>query len=68
MELLTLIILGGSVLAAAATGAEIQRRLLAKGGRWLPSTIMAGLSGYAVLIAVPATYIAIGGIILDIVR
>ncbi len=62
MEVLTIAILIGSVIAAAAVNAEVQRRLLVQGGRWFPSTIKSGLSGFAVMIGIVGTYFAIGGI------
>lgn len=67
MEVLAITILIGSVFVAAAVNAEVQRRLLAQGGRWLPSTIESRLSGFAAMIGIVAAYFAIGSIIRHIV-
>lgn len=63
MDMLTIAILIGCTFAAAAVNAEVQRRLLAKGGRWLPSTIKSGLSGFAVMIGTIGAYLAICAIV-----
>ncbi|KTR83852.1 hypothetical protein NS277_07900 [Novosphingobium barchaimii] len=52
-----------ALILAAATNALVQSRLLAHGGRWLPSTIKSGLGGFAVTIGVLASYFGLGGIV-----
>ena len=64
MEVLAVTIMLGSAIAAMVVNAEVQRRLMAQGGRWLPSTIKSGLSGFAVMIGINVAYFGIVSIIL----
>lgn len=67
MLVLTIFFVLVAILSAGATNAIVQGRLLAQGGRWLPSTITSGLCGLAVMIGVLAAYFGIGSIVVRIV-
>lgn len=59
MILLTIIIFVVAVISAAAVNAEVQRRLLKRGGHWLPSTIKSTLCGFGTMIGVVVVSFAI---------
>ena len=60
--MLTVIVLAIAVISAAMVNAEVQRRLLAQGGSWFPSTIKSGLCGFGAMICIVAAYFTIGTI------
>jgi len=64
MNVFTIPVIICSTIAGAAVNAEVQRRLLEKGGRWLPITIKSGMSGFAVMIGIIAAYLPFGSLVL----